>query len=155
MKPRRRLLYYILLNVCVSALVTATIIFFYDRARRADCMAVPPAIATIQPGADDVNVEILGVIGVGTLSDERIVIQNSGSQALVLTAWYLEDDKSQTYTFPQLTLYPGGSVQVYTRAGTDTLPDLYWGRAAPVWTSGELAALYDDQNIARAFYRVP
>jgi hypothetical protein len=158
MDARRRLVYYLLINIFVSALVTGTIIFFYDRAYRPDCSTNLPDTTDVTPGTGDVNVSIVGVIGAGTVSDERVVIQNNGGEKLVLTGWYLKDNQGITYTFPQfpqLTLYPGAKVQVYTKSGIDTLPNLYWGRSSPVWTSGELAALYDPQNIARAFYRVP
>jgi hypothetical protein len=158
MESRRRLFPTLLINVFVSALVTGTIIFFYDRAHRADCGTTPPNLSAVTPKTGDVNVSIVGVIGAGTIADEGVVIQNNGSEKLTLTGWYLEDNKGVSYTFPQspqLTLYPGASVQVHTKSGTNTLPDLFWGRSEPVWTSGELAALYDSQNIARAFYRVP
>ena len=158
MHAQRRLVYYLLINIFVSALVTGTIIFFYDRAHRPDCSTNLTDTPAVTSGTGDVNVSIVGVIGSGTVVDERVVIQNNGSQQLVLTGWYLADNQGITYTFPQfpqLTLYPGAKVQVYTKSGTDTLPDLYWGRSTPVWISGELVALYDPQNIARAFYRVP
>ncbi len=155
MRPRHRLAYYLVLNVIVSALVTGTIIFFYDRAHQAECNTVPVVIPTIPTDGDAVKVTITGVIGAGTLADERIAIQNDGNQELDLAGWYLKDDKGVTYVFPQLTLYAGAKVQVHTAAGDDLLPDLYWGRDAPLWASGELAALYDSHNIARAFYRVP
>ena len=158
MAAHRRLGSYLLVNIFVSALVTGTIIFFYDHAHRADCIPTPPDLTAITPKSGEVNISIVGVIGAGTISDERVVIQNNGSGKLILTGWYLEDNKGVIYTFPQspqLALFPGATVQVYTKSGTDMLPDLYWGRPAPVWTSGELAGLYDPQNIARAFYRVP
>jgi hypothetical protein len=155
MDSRRRLVYYILINIFVSALVTGTLIYFYDRIRPTDCATALPNAMTVSPGVGDVNVNIAGVIGVGMIADEQIVIQNDGSQELVLTGWYLKDDKGMTYTFPQLTLYPGVKVQVHTASGSDTPTDLYWGSETSLWTSGELAALYDAQNIARAFYRVP
>lgn len=155
MNSRRRLVYTILINVFVSALVTGTILFFYDRAHRDDCSNCLPDAATVVPGTASVDVSIVTVIGAGSLDDERAVIQNNGSEPLILTGWYLKDNKGIVYTFPQLTLYPAGTAQVHTKTGTDKLPDLYWGRSAPVWQSGELAALYDAQNIARAFYRVP
>ena len=155
MKSPRRLVATLLLNVFVSALVTGTIIFFYDRAHRAECNTTPPIIATLPAGAEDVNVSIAGVIGPGNLNDERMVIRNDGSQEAELTGWTLTDNKGAAYTFPQLILHPGAEVQVHTASGKDSPTDLYWGRAAPVWTSGELVALYDTQSIARAFYRVP
>ena len=74
---------------------------------------------------------------------------------MVLTGWYLTDNSGLTYTFPQLGLYPGGKVQVHTAPGSDTPTDLYWGYSSPIWTSGELAILYDTHAVARSFYRVP
>ena len=158
MAARRRLVSYLLLNIFVSALVTGTIIYYYDRTHRPDCSTNLPDATAVRPGTGDVNVSIVGVIGAGTVADERVVIQNNGSEKLVLTGWNLKDNQGATYTFPQfpeLMLYPGAKVEVYTKSGTDTLPNLYWGRASPVWISGELVTLYDPQNIPRAFYRVP
>lgn len=150
---RRRLVLYLLLNVLVSLLVSVTILYFYDRAnRKTDCD--PGGIAaTIEPGG--VAVEIVNVTGAGVLENEAIVVQNQGAQALPLSGWTLKDSQGSTFSFPVLTLYPGGSIQVHTKPGTDTAADLFWGRVEPVWESGELAALYDSQNIARAFYRIP
>ena len=155
MKSQQRLLGTLLINMFVSALVTGTVIFFYDRAHRADCTTTLPFVPTIPTGSDELNVNITGVIGVGNLQDERMAIQNDGTQETVLTGWTLTDNKGQVYTFPQLMLYPGAKVQVHTTSGEDSPTDLYWGRPATVWTSGELAGLYDTHNIARAFYRVP
>jgi Lamin Tail Domain len=155
MKPRRRLFSTLLINIFVSALVTGTVIFFYDRVHRAECNASLPNVATTPADNVNVNVDISGVIGVGNLQDERMVIQNDGTEGIELTGWSLTDNKGLVYTFPQLILHPGAKVQVHSASGKDTPSDLYWGRSVPVWTSGELAALYDTQNIARAFYRVP
>ena len=101
------------------------------------------------------KVNILSTIGVGTITEERMVIQNDGTADSVLTGWYLTDNKGLVYTFPQLMLSPGARVQVHSASGKDTPTDLYWGRTSPAWTSGELVALFDAKNIARAFYRVP
>ncbi len=93
--------------------------------------------------------------GPGALASETVILQNNGSDALILTGWTLKDGQGSTYTFPEITLYPGGMVQVHSGPGTNTAADLFWGLTAPVWKSGELVALYDTQNIARAFYRIP
>jgi hypothetical protein len=155
MNSRQRLLYYLVINIIVSALVTGTIIFFYDRAHRVACTPILPNAGTLSPGSDSLNVNIVGVIGAGTITDERMIIQNKGAGELVLTGWTITDNKGNSYSFPQLTIYTGVKVQLHTTAGTDTPTDLYWGRSAPVWVSGELAVLYDAHNIARAFYRIP
>lgn len=154
MNSRRRLVYYLLINIFVSALVAGSIIYYYDSNHHVACPAVlvtPAAPA----GIGDINVDLSGVIGAGTLTDERVVIQNNGTQELDLSGWYLTDNQGNSYTFPRLTLFPGVKVQLHTMAGQDTPANLYWGRSAPLWSSGELIALYDTQNIARAFYRIP
>ena len=149
----RRLIYYLLINVSVTLLVTATMIYFYNRAYPAVC--TPVTVISGPAGTGDIKVNITGVTGAGTLSQERIVIRNDGSQEQVLTGWTLLDAKGHAYTFPALTFHPGVKVQVHSAAGKDTPADLYWGLSAPAWSSGEMAVLYDTQRIARAFYRIP
>ncbi len=155
MRQRRQLFFYLLLNVIVSACVTGTILFFYDRAYR-------PAAATVftptQPALNvsvDANIEIVSIIGAGAASSEIVVIQNKGEEAVLLTDWFLQDGGGDLYTFPQLSLNPGGTVQVHTASGTNTAIDLYWGRVSSVWRSGGMARLYDPQGNERAQYSIP
>jgi hypothetical protein len=150
---RRRLVLYLLLNALVSVLVSGAILFYYDRANHKTDCSTTEIIPTLASGS--VNADIVSVTGAGALASESVIIQNNGDAALLLNGWTLKDSQGSTYTFPQLTLYPGGTVQVHSGPGTDSAADLYWGSSAPVWQSGELAALYDTKNIARAFYRVP
>jgi hypothetical protein len=157
---RRRLVSYLLLNVLVSAIVTGSILYFYDRAYRADCGQVPliptlPLPANTTPLADQIRVDIVSIVGAGSPASEIVVIQNNGQEAVVLTGWRLQDSNGAVYLFPQLTLYPGASVQVHTARGVDTAFDLYWGGRTAVWQSGEIASLYDSQGILRALYRLP
>ncbi len=157
---RRRLLYYILLNIFVSALVTGTILFFYDRSHRLN-PATAPGLSTLSSSAkasavaNTVKLNIVSIVGAGRAASEMAVIQNDGTSPFILTGWSLKDSQGNAFIFPQLTLYPGGTIQVHTAGGDDTAVDLYWGRTNPVWTPGELAALYDPGNVARVFYRVP
>ncbi len=150
---RRRLVLYLLLNALVSVLVSGAILFFYDRTNHNPDCGTSETVPTLASGG--VHTDIVSVTGAGVLASESVVIQNNGKAALLLTGWTLKNSQGSTYTFPQLTLYPDGTVQIHTGSGTDTASDLYWQRSTPVWESGELIALYDTQNIARAFYRIP
>lgn len=150
---RRRLVLYIFLNALVSLLVSGAVLYFYDRTNpKTDCGTIE-LVPTLLSGS--VKAEIISVIGAGVLADESVVIRNSGDTSLLLTGWTLKDNQGDIYSFPQLTLYSGGTVALHTVSGTDTASDLYWRRPASVWNSGDLVALYDTQNIARAFYRIP
>jgi hypothetical protein len=161
---RRKLVYYLLLNVFVSAVVTGGILFWYDRNYRA---VSQPAVIQAAPASDgaepastlnpqtDIAVKISSVVGAGTLNSEIVVVKFEGEGQLDLASWQLKDGNGNTFTFPKLTLYPNGAVQVHTTAGTDTVIDLYWGIGDAVWSSGENARLFDAQGNLRAVYRVP
>ncbi len=163
---RRRLFLYLLLNVFISACVTGSILYWYDRNYRAALSPVGPVVPVaeaVDPGLpvsefspdEHIPVEIVSVVGAGTLGAEVIVIRYGGEGDLGLAGWQLKDSQNNTYTFPQLVLYTNGAVQVHTATGTDTVVDLYWGQREAVWESGETANLYDPQGNLRAIYQVP
>ncbi|MBK9209784.1 MAG: lamin tail domain-containing protein [Anaerolineales bacterium] len=159
---RRKLVYYLLLNVFISATVTGGILFWYDRNYRA---VSQPAIQQVVSGdtepvstlnpQTDVAVKISSVVGAGTLGSEIVVVKFEGEGQLDLASWQLKDEDGNTFKFPKLTLYPNGAVQIHTVTGTDTVIDLYWGIGEAVWSSGENARLFDAQGNLRAVYRVP
>jgi len=162
---RRRLVLYLLLNVFVSACVTGGILFWYDRNYRSVSVSAvqPVAPANVQSAAPapafdpnvDIPVEIVSVIGAGTLNAEWVVVHNAGSESLSLAGWQLKDSNRNVFVFPNLTLNTGGAVQIHTIAGTNTVIDLYWGLTKPVWESGEEAQLVDPGGNVRAVYTVP
>jgi hypothetical protein len=163
MLDRRKLVQYLLLNVFVSACVTGTILFWYDRNFRA--VNQPSVQQAAQAGGSpassnaelqtDIPVKISSVVGAGTRSSEIVVVKFEGDGQLELAGWQLKDEDGNTFTFPKITLYPNGAVQVHTVSGTDTVIDLYWGIGEAVWSSGENARLFDAQGNLRAVYRVP
>jgi competence protein ComEC len=162
---RRRLALYLLLNVFISACVTGTILFWYDRNYRSvNESSVQPAVpvnaqsgepaATLNPNID-IPVEIVSIVGAGTLNAEWVVVRNAGAESLNLSSWQLRDSDRNIFVFPNLTLNTGGAVQIHTTSGTNTVIDLYWGEGKPVWESGEEAQLLDPSGNVRAVYKVP
>ena len=113
----------------------------------------PTASATLTGSEPGVNIS--SVIGAGDLNTERVVLIRTGDGELDMAGWRLEDSSGQVFTFPQLTLYKDGAVNIYTRAGQNTVVDLYWGLAEAVWQSGETVTLYDAQGSQRATYKAP
>jgi hypothetical protein len=117
--------------------------------------AGPQPSATITAQGEPAGMQIVTVIGAGNLDSERVLLKRSGSGELALAGWQLTDEDGHVYTFPQLTLYQDGAVNVYTGLGQDTVVDLYWGLSAPVWQSGETVTLYDAQGKVRASFAIP
>lgn len=104
------------------------------------------------------SVIIDSVIGAGDLDTEHVLLKHRGEGELALVGWRLEDDQGNVFIFPQfpqLMLFPGGAVNIYTRAGVNSVVELYWGLSQPVWSSGKTVILRDAQNNVRATYVVP
>lgn len=114
-----------------------------------------PPTPTPSEAGGEAQVVIDSVVGAGHLASERILLKRTGAGELALAGWQILEEGGNVFTFPKLTLFEGGAVNVHTRAGQSTVVDLYWGLSSPVWQSGETVILLDDKGVARATYRVP
>jgi hypothetical protein len=64
-----------------------------------------------------------------------------------MTGWTLSDAAAHIFTFPAFTLEARATVNVWTKGGTDTSTDSYWGSGAAIWNNtGDTAYLRDDQG---------
>ncbi|MEJ5241204.1 MAG: lamin tail domain-containing protein [Anaerolineales bacterium] len=155
---RRRWLLYLLLNVLVSALVTLSILYLYDRRVReeqATLFSMKATVTALPPAALSENALQIVVLAAGDLPNERVLIRYTGPLGLDLSAWRLKDEEGHLYVFPPFTLVSGGAVQIHTIAGKDTPVDLYWGLSQPVWQSGETLTLLDSGGTPRLIYIIP
>ncbi len=150
---RRQLLSYLLLNIVVSACVTVAVMFIYDHYFRS---SPEPLLDVSQVNSGGTaKVEIVTIVGAGIASTETALLRNTGDAPAALYGWKLQDEESNLYLFPDVTITPGGSIQLHTAPGDDTLIDLYWGLTAPAWRSGETASLLDPAGTVKSVYKVP
>lgn len=117
--------------------------------------ATPQVTSTPSSPPQEARVIINSVIGAGDLAAEQVFLSRVGDGDLSLAGWKLQDDDGNEFVFPQLELYQGGAVLVWTKAGSNTAVDLYWGLASAVWESGEKVTLRDAQGTVRATINVP
>jgi LysM repeat protein len=115
----------------------------------------PTPATTPTPIRQEPQVRIESVIGVGVLETERVELIRTGDGELSLAGWRLEDGMGNNYTFPNLTLYKGGAINLNTRSGQDTVVDLFWGQTSSMWRSGKTVSLYDAQNVLRTSFTIP
>ena len=107
------------------------------------------------PAIDQPVIEIQAVIVPGDLDAERVRIRSISSTAFVITGWTLENGKGQEYTFPSLTLYPGGAIDLYSKNGANTANEIYWGLSQPAWQSGAKVTISDYAGNMRTEYTIP
>lgn len=100
------------------------------------------------------QVVIRGAYERGDLQTEFVYLENLGGVATML-GWTLDDGEGNVFSFPSFTLYNGGGVNVYTRAGTNSVINLYWGFDQPLWTPGKLITLRDGEGASHSQFLVP
>jgi len=178
MQNWRRILYFLLLNVLVSAMTTWAVVSYLLNQYTPTAQQAEPSLV-IQPGAqnsdvvitqpsstqavdvsEDVEIsqgqlEIKAIIGAGEYATERVEILHIGEEEISLAGWRLQDEDGHLFSFPTLTMFSGGKVVVYTKVGTSTVVELYWGLEDAVWEIGEKAYLIDPAGDIRAVYEVP
>lgn len=101
------------------------------------------------------EVTITSVLGAGDLATERVKITLHGGSGISMAGWQLIDSDLNSFTFPQLDLFPEASIQINTRTGLNTAADLFWGLSTPVWEPGETVQLLDAAGAVRATFKIP
>ncbi|MCW5877053.1 MAG: lamin tail domain-containing protein [Anaerolineales bacterium] len=154
LSPGKRLLFYLVINIIVSALTTLLVLVIWSR------FAFGGAPVIGAPAGDGAAASLSGVainavIGAGDLANERVLLVHEGEADVSLAGWRLRDENNNEYRFPALVLHPGAQVNLHSGAGDDTAAALFWGRLAPVWRSGERARLLDASGAEQATYTVP
>ncbi|MCI0521588.1 MAG: LysM peptidoglycan-binding domain-containing protein [Chloroflexi bacterium] len=113
-----------------------------------------PTTPSAAAPAGPAQAEISAVIEPGNLTSEVVILVHKGSGELPLQGWKIQDEDGNAYTFPQFTLYTG-AVYLWSKAGTNTVAELFWGLNQPAWESGETVTLRDAAGTLRAEFVVP
>jgi hypothetical protein len=103
----------------------------------------PTATPTQQPGPAIIKITHIEYDPPGTdLDGEYVTIHNQGQSSANITGWVLSDNDLHDYTFPTFTLQPGTSVNIWSKSGSNTSTNLYWGSDQAIWTNtGDCATL--------------
>lgn len=160
----KRLLTFLVLNVIVTALTMWVVLGVWSRANPLPGAAIetpPAASGGAQPATPSGvattagTLEINTVVAPGDQQGERVLIRYLGEDELSLAGWQLEDEDGNTFIFPALRMFSGGAVTVHTRAGVNTVLELFWGLDRPVWAAGETVTLRDADGAVQATYIIP
>lgn len=115
----------------------------------------PIPTATFPPEPERNIIKILTIVGVDDLATEHLQIQSLSPEALSMEGWRMETNDGEIYYFPKITLFEHGAVDLYTRAGINSVVALYWGRSTPIFQSGDQAVIYDSEDNVQAVYSIP
>jgi len=109
---------------------------------------------TLAPTAENAQIEIIDVEGIGDITAEGIRLRNTGN-TINVTGWKLTDTQGNEFSFPEQLLFSNAEVTIYTRNGTNTPVALFWGLDEPVWEEGDVLTLTDSTDLIQANLRLP
>jgi LysM repeat protein len=116
--------------------------------------STPIPTATPDPDAPPPEIAIARVIDAGQMASEAVVLLNQGGP-LDLAGWRLRSESGAEYLFPSLTLFEGGSVNIHTADGQNSVVDLYWGQSDAVWARGASIFLVNPAGDIEVRYTIP
>jgi hypothetical protein len=173
MKSKKSLLFYILLNILISAGTTLIVLLVWQAAHPAPEIVSPilptnttdpsgsvdDVLPTSQPTLtfmeEDIQITIRSVVGAGNLEMENVQILNESEGAVNLNGWQLQNGRGAHFTFPAMILNQNGAVEVHSKAGTNTVIELYWQSDTPIWQPGDTVTLVDIDGTVQATYQIP
>lgn len=160
----RKILPYIILNIIVSAVTVVVVLAIWQKAQqvslerefsRSTATLEPVRSQSTLPPLSIDTIEIQTVVGIGDIENERVQLVSVAKEAVDLSGWGISGGKGQVYRFPVVKLYPGGSINLFSKSGVNTSIELYWNQPTTVWTSGDKVELLDPDGNTRSEYRIP
>jgi len=118
----------------------------------------PPPTSTDVPTAVESprrRLDIVQIIAPGDITMEAIEIENVSGANIDMTGWKVKNKAGVTFTFPELTMFAGRRIVLFTRTGNTTPLNLFWGRANALWgDSTEVITITDDKDQVQLTYPI-
>ena len=176
MKPWKRLLIYLLLNIVVTGITMLAVLYLWENTAIKELMYTTveqasvretPRIPSEQEPVEGENlqqIEIEEVGGVGNLATEYILLKHSTEdteETVSLQNWVLRDEDGHEFAIlvqsgiGSLELHAKGAVYVYTKSGQSNPIELYLGLQDPLWNPGETVTLLSPGGAIHDTYQIP
>ncbi len=174
MNQAKKLLFYIVLNVVVSAITIIGVLYLWENTKLKnmlfDSSDIPAEVGSGNPSSDETAVsenlliEIGEVGGIGNLATEYVRLVRPGSEpedTISLQDWSIKDENNHQYNILEqsgvasLDLHGQGAVNIYTKEGDSNPIELYLDLSDPIWQPGETVTLIDPDGEVHDTYIIP
>ena len=174
MNQAKKLLFYVVLNIVVSAVTIVGVLYLWENTRlknllfdAGDIPAEASSAAASSTSAEDSQnllIEIGEVGGIGNLATEYVRLVRPGTEpveTISLQGWSIKDENNQHYNILEksgvasLDLHGQGAVNIYTKEGDSNPIELYLDLSDPIWQPGETITLIDPEGEVHDTYLIP
>jgi hypothetical protein len=174
MNQAKKLTFYVVLNIVVSAVTILAVLFLWENTRLKNILFDMPEQAAEQSissssgeTSQDISnllIKISEVGGIGNLATEYIRLTQPGTatgDTISLQDWRIKDENNNEYSILEqsglasLELHSQGAVNIYTKEGSSNPIELYLGLSDSIWQPGETVTLIDPQGEIHDTYLIP
>jgi hypothetical protein len=174
MNQAKKLLFYVVLNIVVSAVTIIGVLYVWENTRLKNVLfassGAPAEVSQPETSSDeaeavtDLLIEIGEVGGVGNLATEYIRLERPNSDpqdTISLAGWSIKDENNRRYDILEqsglasLDLHGQGAIDIYSKEGSSNPIELYLGLNDPIWTPGETVTLLDPDGEVHDTYEIP
>ncbi len=174
MNQAKKLLFYVVLNIVVSAVTIIGVLYLWENTRLKNLLFdsgdIPAEVSSAGTTSDtvedsqDLLIEIGEVGGIGNLATEYVRLVRPGAEpgdTISLQGWSIKDENNHEYNILEkssvasLDLHGQGAVNIYTKEGDSNPIELYLDLTDPVWQPGETISLIDPQGEVHDTYLIP
>ncbi|NQS91154.1 MAG: lamin tail domain-containing protein [Chloroflexi bacterium] len=174
MNQAKKLLFYIVINIIVSAVTIIGVLYLWENTRLKTVLFISPdtpAEVSVPDSSQaegdqpsNLQIEIKEVGGVGNLATEYVLLSRPASDStdtISLQNWSIKDENNHEYVILEqsgvasLDLHGQGAVNIYTKEGDSNPIELYLGLSDPIWEPGETVTLIDPNGEIHDTYLIP
>jgi hypothetical protein len=174
MNQAKKLLFYVGLNIVVSAVTIIGVLYLWENTRlknllfdSGDIPAEVSSPATTSGTVEDSQnllIEIGEVGGIGNLATEYVRLVRPGTEpgdTISLQGWSIKDENNQEYNILEMSgvasldLHGQGAVNIYTKEGDSNPIELYLDLSDPIWQPGDTVSLFDPDGEVHDTYIIP
>ena len=174
MNQAKKLLFYIVLNIVVSAITIVGVLYLWENTKLKnmlfDSSDIPAEVSSGATSTDETAVsenlliEIGEVGGIGNLATEYVRLVRPGNEpgdTISLKDWSIQDENNHQFNILEksgvatLDLHGQGAVNIYTKEGDSNPIELYLDLSDPIWQPGETVTLIDPEGEVHDTYIIP
>jgi len=174
MNQAKKLLFYLVLNIVVSAVTIIGVLYLWENTRLKNLLfasgdlpgetSAEDITSGSPESAQDLLIEIGEAGGIGNLATEYVRLVRPGADpedTISLQGWSIKDENNHQYNIldqsgvASLDLHGQGAVNIYTKEGDSNPIELYLDLSDPIWEPGETVTLLDPDGEVHDSYLIP
>jgi hypothetical protein len=173
MNQAKKLLFYLVINIIVSAITILGVLYLWENTRLKNVLfnesEQPSLVASSEDSlpveeTGELMIQIGEVGGVGNVATEYVRLirtESTSGETLSLQGWRIRDENNNNFDILEqsglasLDLHSQGAVNIFSKEGDSNPIELYLDLSDSIWEPGETVTLIDPNGEIHDTYLIP